>query len=201
MLASVRQQRADLHQASDADLLLAASRKDQAAFSRLVERHFTLVHRVVWRQSNGHADAEDIAQEAFLRLWRNPAQVREAGALKGWLLRVAHNLMMDRFRQTPLQVLDDEDRIVDSRDNAEEALGRTEVAAAIDGAIARLPERQRFALTLVHFEQLTNIAAAEVMEVSVDALESLLSRARRSLKEQLAAHKDMLLAGLAGERT
>ncbi len=201
MLATVQQQRADLHQASDADLLLAAARKDQAAFSRLVQRHFSLVHRVVWRQSNGHADAEDIAQEVFLRLWRNPAQVREAGALKGWLLRVARNLVMDRFRQTPLQVLDDEDMIVDTRDNAEEAMGRSEVAASIDSAIAGLPERQRFALTLVHFEQLTNIAAAEVMEVSVDALESLLSRARRSLKEQLSAQKEMLLAGLAGERT
>ncbi len=168
---------AGLDQPSDADLLARAGAPDQAAFALLVDRHFPVVHRVVWRMMSGHADAEDIAQEAFLRLWRDPSQVREAGALRGWLIRVANNLVMDRFRTKPMQEIDEGFEIADGRASAEEALDRSRAVATIDAAVAGLPERQRLALTLVHFEQMTNIAAAAIMEVSVDALESLLARA------------------------
>ena len=190
-----------LHQISDADLLLAASRQDQSAFAQLVERYYGIVHRVVWRTTNGHADAEDIAQEAFLRLWKNPGQVREAKALKGWLMRVASNLAMDRFRNKPLAELDAAAEVSDGRPNAEQNLARNWATKRVDGAIAGLAERQRLALSLVHFEQLSNIEAADVMEISVDALESLLSRARRALKQHLAADKILLLATLNNEDT
>lgn len=80
-------------------------------------------------------------------------------------------------------------------------MDRSRAVATIDAAVAGLPERQKLAMTLVHFEQMTNIAAAAIMDVSVDALESLLARARRSLKERLAPDKSTLLATLAAERT
>lgn len=192
---------AGLDQATDADLLQHARARDGSAFAKLVDRHFPVVHRVVWRMMNGHADAEDVAQEAFLRLWRDPQQVREGAALRGWLIRVASNLVMDRFRTRPMQELDDRFEIADSRETAEDALDRSRAVATIDAAVAGLPDRQKLALTLVHFEHMTNMAAASIMEVSVDALESLLARARRSLKERLAADKTMLLATLAAERT
>lgn len=190
-----------LHQPTDAVLLAAAARQDHSAFSTLVSRYYDLVHRVVWRTTNGHADAADIAQEAFLRLWKNPAQVREAKALKGWLMRVASNLAMDRFRKTPLQDIDDAGEVVDTRPNAEQALNRKWAASTVDQAIGQLPERQRLALSLVHFEQMSNGEAAAIMEISVDAVESLLARARRSLKELLAAEKDNLLASLNHEES
>ena len=190
-----------LHQISDADLLLAASHQDQSAFAQLVERYYGIVHRVVWRTTNGHADAEDIAQEAFLRLWKNPGQVREAKALKGWLMRVASNLAMDRFRNKPLAELDAAAEVSDGRPNAEQNLARNWATKRVDAAIAELAERQRLALSLVHFEQLSNIEAADIMEISVDALESLLSRARRALKQHLAADKNLLLATLNHEDT
>lgn len=192
---------AGLDQATDADLLQHAQARNGNAFAALVDRHFPVVHRVVWRMMNGHADAEDVAQEAFLRLWRDPQQVRDGAALRGWLIRVASNLVMDRFRTKPMQELDERFEIADNRDNAEDALDRTRAVATIDAAVASLPDRQKLALTLVHFEHMTNVAAAAIMEVSVDALESLLARARRSLKERLAADKTMLLATLAAERT
>lgn len=192
---------AGLDHSTDTDLLARAATQDAAAFAALVDRHFHVVHRVVWRMMNGHADAEDVAQEAFLRLWRNPSQVREAGALRGWLIRVASNLVMDRFRAKPMQDINAGLEVADTRSSAEETLDRGRAVAAIDAAVAQLPERQKLALTLVHFEQMTNIAAAAIMEVSVEALESLLARARRSLKERLAADKTMLLATLATERT
>ncbi len=192
---------AGLDQATDADLLARAGKRDANAFAQLVDRHFPVVHRVVWRMMNGHADAEDVAQEAFLRLWRDPAQVREGAALRGWLMRVATNMVTDRFRAKPMQAMDDDFDVADGRDNAEEQLDRSRAVRTVDSAIASLPDRQKLALTLVHFEHLSNSAAASIMEVSVDALESLLARARRSLKEHLAPAKRELLASLAAERT
>lgn len=192
---------AGLHQATDADLLVHAGRREAHAFAALVDRHFPVVHRVVWRMMNGHADAEDVAQEAFLRLWRDPSQVREGPALRGWLIRVASNIVMDRFRVRPMLELDETGELADGRGTAEDAMDRSRAVATIDAAVAGLPERQKLAMTLVHFEQMTNIAAAAIMDVSVDALESLLARARRSLKERLAPDKSTLLATLAAERT
>jgi RNA polymerase sigma-70 factor, ECF subfamily len=186
-------------EASDAALLAAATCRDANAFAFLVARYEKQVFRVVWRLTNGHTDAEDITQEVFLRLWRNPGQLREAGALKGWLMRVASNLAMDRFRAKPMQELEQAAEVGDGKPTAEDELAKTWTTKKIDTAIAALPDRQKLALTLVHFEQVGNIKAAAIMEVSVDALESLLARARRSLKMALAADKELLFAGLLDE--
>ncbi len=185
--------------ATDAELLEAATRRDASAFATLVQRYEKQVYRVVWRLTNGHTDAEDIMQEVFLRLWRNPGQLREAGALKGWLMRVASNLAMDRFRARPMQDLDQAVDVSDGKPSAEAEMARQWTGKKIDQAIATLPDRQKLALTLVHFEQMGNIKAASIMEVSVDALESLVARARRTLKRALAADKELLFAGLTDE--
>jgi RNA polymerase sigma-70 factor, ECF subfamily len=185
-----------LHLESDADLLAAATQRDAAAFGRLITKYHGMVYRVVWRITNGNAESEDIAQEAFLKLWNNPAQLREAGALKGWLARVAHNLAMDWFRHrhsgADLEVME----IADQRPTAEDNLNRDWVTARINAAVAKLPERQRQAVTLVHFEHFSQPDAAQVMELSLDGFESLLARARRALKEQLADDRQDLLASL-----
>ena len=181
--------------ASDAALLDASARRVEAAFVVLIGRYQRDVLRVVWRISSGHADSEDIAQETFLKLWSNPSQVREAKALKGWLLRVASNMVMDRFRRKPTQDLEAAEHVADLSPGPDGWMAHSQVSRAVDDAVAALPERQRVALSLVHFEQLSNIAAAEIMELSVDALESLLARARRKLKEILGPQgRDMLRA-------
>jgi len=185
--------------AADDVLLAASARHEQMAFAELVSRYHRDVFRVVWRLSNGHAEADDVTQEAFMRLWANPAQIREAKALKGWLMRVAANLVMDRFRRKPMEELEAADEVADGALGAEAHVDRARVGKEIDAAIASLPERQKLALTLVHFEQMTNIAAAATMEISVDALESLLSRARRGLKEELGERGKLLLAALETE--
>ncbi len=186
--------------AIDARLLAAASHRDQSAFEKLVRRHYQVVYRVVWRLMNGHADAEDVTQEAFLRLWNNPSQLREAGALRGWLIRVASNLVMDRFRKGHTVDIDAVAEVADNRPDAAVSLDRTSVAQRMDGAIARLPDRQRLALVLAQFEQMSNGAAAATMELSVDAFESLLARARRGLKQELSGEWRDMLAVLADER-
>lgn len=180
--------------ATDAALLEASARHVEPAFVVLIQRYQRDVYRLVWRISGGHADSEDIAQETFLRLWINPAQVREAKALKGWLLRVASNMVMDRYRRKPTLNIEAAEDVVDMAPGPDGWLELSQVSRAVDAAVAQLPDRQRMALALVHFEQMSNIAAAEVMELSVDALESLLARARRRLKEILGpAGRDMLL--------
>lgn len=185
-----------LHLESDADLLAAATRRDAAAFGRLVTKYHGLVYRVVWRITNGNVETEDIAQEAFLKLWNNPGQLREAGALKGWLVRVAHNLAMDWFRHRPATVNTDQVDVEDQRLSAEDNLSRDWVTERINAAVAQLPERQKQVITLVHFEQFSQPDAARVMELSLDGLESLLARARRNLKEHLAEDRQDLLGSL-----
>ncbi len=180
----------------DGSLLQAAAQRQPAAFAELVNRYHQPVYRLVWRMTGGHADSEDIAQEAFVKLWQNPAQVREAGALKGWLMRVASNAVIDRSRKPKHGGLDAEPELPDPAARPDAPLDRSEAARLVDARIAALPERQRLALALVYFEGLTNIEAAAVMEVSIEAVESLLARARRSLKDSLSAEWRGLLDGL-----
>jgi RNA polymerase sigma-70 factor, ECF subfamily len=180
----------------DASLLAAAAAQDQQAFAEIMARYYQLIFRVAWRQCAGHVDAEDVAQETFMKLWRNPSQLRDAAALKGWLIRVATNLVMDRYRRKPMQELDDAADVADDATSAPLQLDNAKIAKQVDEAIAQLPERQKLALTLVHFEQMTNIAAAAAMELTVDAVESLLARARRGLKKHLEPNGRALLAAL-----
>lgn len=185
-------------EASDGDLLAAAGRGDSQAFARLVERHYGMVYRVAWRMTSGHADSEDIVQDAFLKLWNSPAQVREVRALRGWLIRVASNLAIDRRRRRPM---DDIEAIPEPATDEPHALERIEgqgASRAVDRALASLPDRQRLALSLVYYEEMSNAEAAAAMEISVDALESLLARARRTLKDRLSGSWQDLLRSFAG---
>lgn len=182
---------------SDEELLERLAHADAAAFARLVELHFQPVYRVAWRMLGGRDGAEDIAQESFLRLWRNPRQVRDGKALRSWLMRVASNLAVDRYRrQGPV----DGGELPDTADDApgpELSLRRANVTAVVDAAIAGLPERQRLALVLSHYEGCGNPEIAFALDVSVEAVESLLARARRSLKAVLADRRQDLLDDLA----
>lgn len=185
--------------ASDANLLLASARRDAAAFAELVSRYYKPVYRMVWRMMNGNIETEDVAQETFVKLWQNPSQVREAKALKGWLMRVASNLAIDRLRRRPHTDLDAIDDRADPSQRTGAELDDKAATGRIDQAIAQLPERQKLAVTLVYFEGMSNITAASVMEVSVDAIESLLTRGRRALKASLAEDWRGLLEELSSK--
>jgi RNA polymerase sigma-70 factor, ECF subfamily len=192
-------QNANWQTATDAVLLAASAERNQQAFAVLVQRYHVPVYRVAWRLNGGHVDTDDITQETFLKLWNNPGQLREAAALKGWLMRVASNLVMDRYRRKPMLELEHAEDVADAAISAPTLIDQSYVTKKIDAAIASLPDRQKLALALVHFEHMTNIAAAATMEISVEALESLLARARRGLKEKLGEGGRHLLATLATE--
>jgi RNA polymerase sigma-70 factor (ECF subfamily) len=182
----------------DSTLLAGVAAGDEKAFAGLVERHYDIVYRVVWRVTSGHADTEDIVQEAFLKLWNNPTQVRHGVALRGWLIRVATNLAIDRARRKQASNLDDQPEIAASGPDALGQVLGDRSANEINSALARLPERQRLALSLVYFENMSNIDAAASMEISVEAIESLLARARRALKVDLKDRWRDLLADIGG---
>lgn len=182
--------------AGDGELLAAAARRDRLAFAEIVRRYGQPVYRLAWRLTNGHADAADLAQEAFLKLWQNPQQVREAAALKGWLMRVAANAVIDRSRKKQHADIDAVPEIADPAEAQDVVVEREEARRAVAKSIADLPERQQLALSLVYFEGMSNIDAAAAMEISIEAIESLLARARRGLKESLKGDWRNLLDGL-----
>ncbi len=157
------------------------------AMAVLSERHLQPVFACAWRILGDRAEAEDIAQETFVRfLAKAPDWRPEGPGLRSWLLRVATNLCIDRRRAgARLRPIPDdaEDRAEYGEAPFEEDLAvRRAVRRAMDG----LPERQRAALVLVHFHGLSGREAAGALGVSAEAVESLLARARRSLRKKLA---------------
>lgn len=133
------------------------------------------------------AEAEDVVQEVFLRAWKQ-ARVWKPGAGKfdTWMHRVALNLCYDRLRRRREQPTAEPPERPDPTPDAESGLIGAAMADRVREAVAALPERQRTALVLCHYQELSNIEAAALLEVSVEAVESLLSRARRALRASLA---------------
>lgn len=170
----------------DGDLLARLAGGDKAAFAMLMQRHLSAVLASARRILGDASEAEDIAQEAFLRLW-NGAATLEAGpaGMRPWLRRVASNLAIDRLRKARrLDVTDDVPEQIDEAGQLR-ALEATEVSLRVEEALAALPPRQRIAINLFHFDEMSQREIAEVMELSEDALESLLARGRRRLRDLL----------------
>ena len=162
---------------------------DQQAYARLLDRHLNNVHAYVFRMTNNRADAEDIAQETFLRVWHR-ARTFKPGRVRftTWLHRIAHNLCVDEFRKRR-EIYDGEpDAMADDAPTVDELSMAEERRKAVHAGIAALPERQRSALVLCQLQGRSNREAAQILGVSVDALESLIARARRTLKARLRNH-------------
>ena len=178
----------------DVRLMELAGRGDTAAFEQLVERYQRLVVGTVGRMLGSHSDAEDIAQQVFLRVWKNAKRYRPQAKFTTWLLKITRNLVFNELRrrsrhpQVPLQAeADEEERpLKDEHAVAPDAsLLEGELQQAVDQAIARLPEAQRMAVILRRYEELSYEEIAETLDQSVSAVKSLLFRARTELRESL----------------
>ncbi len=176
---------------SDEALMAAIAAGDRFAFAQLVERHLSRTVGLATRVMGSRADGEEIAQEAFARVWSHAGRWRPIGSggnaqFTTWLYRIAVNLAIDRKRRPIFAAIDDVDEPVDEADDGFKTIHRRQVSDAVTEAMARLPERQRVALALCFFEGMSNIEAGKIMSLSVGAVESLLVRARRALRSDLS---------------
>lgn len=170
----------------DDRLLHSIAAGDRSAFARLRERHLNRVFSLAMRVTGSRADAEDAAQEAFSRAWRK-AESWQPGTAKfsTWLYRVTMNLCIDARRKPRAEQLDPDLPISDPGPGAEAQLLAAEREVQVRAAMAALPERQREAMALCYTLGLSNADAAETMEISVKAYESLLVRAKRDIRARL----------------
>lgn len=183
--------------AEDIRLMGLVSAGQSDAFEQLVERHQRLVVGTVARMLGNNSDAEDIAQQVFVRVWKNTSRYVPRARFTTWLLTITRNLVFNELRrrsrhsQVPLQTeVDEEERpLKDERTLAPDAsLLEQELQQAIEAAIASLPETQRMAVVLRRYEQLSYEEIAEILEQSVSAVKSLLFRARTELRTSLSRY-------------
>ena len=183
--------------AEDVRLMGLVSAGDAGAFEHLVERHQRLVVGTVSRMLGNNSDAEDIAQQVFVRVWKSAKRYVPRAKFTTWLLKITRNLVFNELRrrarhaQVPLQTEAEEQErpIRDEHAVAPDAsLLEQELQRAIDAAIAALPETQRLAVILRRYEELSYEEIAETLDQSVSAVKSLLFRARTELRSSLSRY-------------
>jgi RNA polymerase sigma-70 factor (ECF subfamily) len=175
----------------DSGLVARIARGDEAAARKMVGAKLPRILALGYRMLGDAAEAEDVAQETFVRMWRQAARWQPGAArFDTWLHSVALNLCRDRLRRRREKTMSVLPEVVDPAPAADAAMEQAAQAREVEAAIAALPERQREAIVLVHYQDLGNIAAAAAMSLSVEALESLLSRGRRSLRAYFSREKD-----------
>lgn len=176
----------------DADLIAGVAREEASAVRQLVARKLPRLLALAVRMLGDRMEAEDVAQEAFVRIWKQAPHWREGEArFDTWLHRVAMNLCYDRLRSRRETLDDTLDETVPEDSPAvssgpEATLEARQHGARVRQALAALPARQREALVLTYYQEISNAETAGLMGITVDALESLLVRARRNVRAQLA---------------
>ncbi len=179
---------------SDEALMVLYANGDRHAALALTRRITPRVLAYAARLLSGdRAEAEDVAQETMLRLWRVAPEWRQGETkVTTWAYRVATNLCIDRQRargRKRQMALDDAPEVADGAPGAEGQLQEAGRMAALEVALAELPDRQRQAVVLGHLEGMTNPEIAAIMEIGVEAVESLTARGKRSLSAILAGRK------------
>ena len=178
-------------QTSDGALMVRAGLRDAAAFRVLVERHQDRPYRVAWRMLNDQTEAEDVAQDALLRLWTMAPNWQAGGSgVAAWLTRVATNLCLDRLRRRRFASDEDMPERADEAPLADAQMMVAERQASAAAAVAALPDRQRAAIILTYYEEIPNKQAADMLELNIKAFESLLLRARTALRGMLGDLKE-----------
>jgi len=171
---------------SDDELMLRVIERDSEAFRTLVERHSDVPFRIGCRMVKDPAEAEDIAQEALLRLWNNASKWTAGGSgVAAWLSRVAINLCLDRLRKKRRMSSEEAPERADDAPLADELMDEERQELAVKDCIDRLGERQRAAVILTYYEEQPNMMAADNLDMKIKGFESLLFRARASLRDCL----------------
>jgi RNA polymerase sigma-70 factor (ECF subfamily) len=171
---------------SDEALMARIAAGDRAAFRVLARRHAGSALALATHILGNRADAEDVAQEAMLRVWINAPRWKPLAKFRSWLARIVVNLCLDRRRRASWLGLEAAGDIADPAPGPEAQYESGETERRIAVAMARLAPRQRAAVALTYGEGLSNAQAADMLDTSVSAVETLLSRAKDSLRRALA---------------
>lgn len=173
---------------SDDTLITAVAQGDARAFDLLVKRHLKRVYNIAYGMVYNPADAQDVAQDAMMRVWMYAPSWRAGeSAVTTWLHRIAVNCCYDFLRKKSRQPQGSEmlPDIQDMRTDTESDYAEAEKKKRLRAMLRSLPERQRIAVTLCYLDEMSNAQAASVMGVHIKALEALLVRARKSLRPML----------------
>jgi RNA polymerase sigma-70 factor (ECF subfamily) len=171
---------------SDEHLLERINHGDFAAFESLVSRYQKSALRAARSFVRDDHEAEDLAQEAFLQVYRNAHQFRSEASFKTWFFRILTNLCLNQLKKKKPEYFDNPLLEIPVGDDPVRAFERQEQKAAVFRAIHKLPHRQRIAFILCYFEELSYAETAHCLGLSVKAIDSLLVRARRTLREELS---------------
>src|SRR5438876_727710 len=184
--------------ADDVRLMQLIGRGDTIALEQLIEKHQALVAGTVARMLGSNSDVEDIAQQVFIRVWKSARRYVPRAKFTTWLLKITRNLVFNEMRRSkrrghvPLQSEpggEDHLPLKDETNPAPDAsLLESELQQTIEEAIMQLPESQRMALVLRRYEQLSYEQIAEVLDLSVPAVKSVLFRARSELRSRLSKY-------------
>jgi RNA polymerase sigma-70 factor, ECF subfamily len=186
---------ASSNDAEDVRLMRLVARGDTAAFEELIERHQALVIGTVARMLGSNSDVEDIAQQVFIRVWKSAGRYVPRAKFTTWVLKITRNLVFNELRRSKRRALvpiqtDPNAEEIQLKDEAAQSpdasLLETELQQAIDKAIAELPETQRMAVILRRYQDLSYERIADVLDLSVPAVKSVLFRARTELRGRLA---------------
>jgi RNA polymerase sigma-70 factor (ECF subfamily) len=170
---------------SDEALMARIARGDEPAFRALASRHLPAMLGLARRILGNAADAEDVAQEAMLRVWIHAPRWQPLALFRTWLTRVVVNLCLDRKRRAPWVALDAAGEIADPAPGASEKAERDERDRMVAAAIAELPARQRAAIVLTYGDGMSNAQVADILGTSVSAVETLLVRGKQNLRGAL----------------
>ena len=183
--------------ADDVRLMRLIGRGDTVALQELIEKHQALVAGTVARMLGSNSDVEDIAQQVFIRVWKSARRYVPRAKFTTWLLKITRNLVFNELRRAkrhahvPLQAepgVEDPPLKDETQSSPDASLLEVELQQTIEGAILQLPEAQRMALVLRRYEQLSYEQIAEVLDLSVPAVKSVLFRARTELRSRLSKY-------------
>ncbi|MFC3053700.1 sigma-70 family RNA polymerase sigma factor [Kordiimonas pumila] len=186
---------ADDKDLTDEELVIRVQSGDREAFRTLALRHGNRFRALAFRFVSNMALAEDLVQEAFVKLWTNADQFDGSRAkFTTWFHRIVVNKCLDEKRKRQFESLPEGYDKPDTQLTADVVLEHEGVAEKINGALAELSDRQRTAMTLSYYEGLSNQEAADVMDLHIKAFESLLVRSRQKLKKILDTDKSDILS-------
>jgi RNA polymerase sigma-70 factor (ECF subfamily) len=181
---------------SDDTLMQQIQNGDHQAFATLVERYLKALYGFAQRMLGNSTEADDIVQETFLRVWHKASQWQPQAKVSTWLHHITHNLCIDAHRRKKGEVVDiTQVELIDPQQPAHHQQ-QQDVALQVQSALQKLPESQRSAIILCYYQEMSNREAAQVLGMTVSALESLMARGRRKLKTILHAQAADLLGEL-----